>query len=92
MSEIQSNTKVARSQVLESRVDEDLILFDAEAGKYFATGSVGADIWKLIESPRTVREVCEVLIERYDVSEETCFSEVQRFVLDLVAAGLAEVR
>lgn len=90
MNELCETKLVTRSQALAVRVDDDLVLFDAEAGKYFATSGVGADIWELIESPRSIRAICVNLMERYDVAEETCLAEVQEFVKVLVTEGLAE--
>lgn len=92
MSKIELDAKIVRSDTLAARVDEDLVFFDADVGKYFATSGVGADVWELIESPRSIREICVELMERYEVEEETCLSDVLEFVTELVAAGVAELR
>jgi hypothetical protein len=80
---------IGRKGVYSSRVSDDLVLFDEDLGKYFATGMVGADIWELIETPQSIDEICTTLMERYDVDEETCREEVLRFVEELISAGLA---
>ena len=36
---------IERADVYASRVKDDLVFFDEQAGQYFATGTVGADIW-----------------------------------------------
>jgi hypothetical protein len=88
MAELEPETVLVRLQALVSQVDDDLVFFDSQAGKYFATGIVGADIWQLIEEPRSIRDVCIALTEKYDVSEERCLEEVQSFARDLLAVGL----
>ena len=81
---------IERADVYASRVKDDLVFFDEQAGQYFATGAVGADIWELIETPRSLRDICFTLMERYEVNEETCTAEVQRFAEELLDAGLAQ--
>jgi len=81
---------ILRTDVYASRVKDDLVFFDEQGGRYFATGTVGADIWELIEEPRSLRGICGALMEQYEVDAETCGSEVQGFVDELIAAGLAE--
>ena len=80
---------ILRTDVYASRVKDDLVFFDEQAGRYFATGTVGADIWELIAEPRSVRAICAALVERYEVDEDTCLAEVKRFVGELLEAGLA---
>ena len=87
---LQLDDVIVRKDAYASRVKDDLVFFDEEAGRYFATGPVGADIWELIESPRSLRDICATLMQRYEVNEKTCLAEAQRFAEELVAAGLAE--
>lgn len=91
MAAIDSATLIARRPVLGSRVADDLVLFDEAAGRYFATGSVGADIWELIATPQPLAAVCAALVARYDVPPETCAAEVSAFVAEMAAAGLVEL-
>ena len=86
---LQPDDVIVRKETYASRVKDDLVFFNEAAGQYFATGPVGADIWELIESPHSLRDICAALMERYEVDEATCLLEAQRFVEELVAAGLA---
>lgn len=89
---LQLDTVIVRKDAYFSRVADDLVFFDEDAGQYFATGAVGAQIWELIETPLTVGDICASLMERYDVDESTCIGETMHFAEKLVAAGLAEQR
>lgn len=82
---------ICRKTVYASRVKDDLVFFDETGGQYFATGAVGADIWDLIESPRSLRDICAALMDRYEVDAATCQAEVQRFAEELAGAGLVEL-
>lgn len=90
MSSLTPQTIVARKPVHASRVQDDLVFFDDQAGRYFATGSVGAEIWEILDTPCSVQDICNRLIERYEVEPETCLTDVSAFLEDLSAAGLIE--
>jgi hypothetical protein len=92
MADIDPATVIARQPVHASRVADDLVLFDEAAGRYFATGSVGADIWDLIATPQRLDAICTALVARYEVDPATCAAEVSAFVAEMVAAGLVELR
>ncbi len=87
---LQANDVISRKSAYASRVRDDLVFFDETLGKYFATGGVGADIWEIIETPRSIAEICAALLERYEVDAETCRKDTERFVEELLEAGLVE--
>lgn len=88
MTEIDPETLIVRKPAHASRVKDDLVIFDDALGKYFATSSVGADIWDLVATPRSMTELCAELQARYDVDAETCRAEVQGFLNEMLEAGL----
>ena len=83
-------TRYVRKDVMNTMLDEDLILFDAEAGKYFATSEVGAAIWAHLAEPLTIRDLCARLAEEYEVDPVTCLHDTEAFVHEVSAAGLLE--
>lgn len=87
---LRPDDRICRKPVHASRVQQDLVMFDETAGSYFATGPVGAEIWALIETPRSLDDVCAALMERFEVDEATCRVEALRFAEELLEAGLAE--
>ena len=92
MTTVTPETVIVQNEAYASRVADDLVFFDEQAGKYFATGTVGADIWGLIGEPRSIQAVCAALMDNYEVDEATCLAEVQGFVEDLLAAGLVDTQ
>ena len=87
--EITLETRVVRKEVFASTVGDELILFDEEAGAYFATGPVGARIWNLIETERRVADICAVLLDEFDVDRETCEASSMEFLRELRQQSLA---
>lgn len=92
MTSITLDTKVAQSQgVLASSVDNEIVMANINTDKYYGLNSVGTQIWQLLDRPKCLAEICDVLVERYDVERETCQSEVGVLVEKLVDAQILEV-
>lgn len=79
-----------RGNALSTELDGDTVFYNADNGKYHATGSVGAEIWSLLESPRTAEEICAQLHDKFDVDFETCRNEVNLFLEDMIKNGLVK--
>jgi len=88
MADIQADTVIRRVETPGSRIQDEIVFFDREAGKYYASGPVGADIWDFIETPRSFFDICEYLISSYAVDRNTCESEALTFLQQMLAAGL----
>ena len=69
-------------------IEEQTVLLNVEAGKYHGFNEVASKIWQLIESPVTINQICDQLIDEFDVSKERCESEVLGFLKQLNDAGL----
>jgi hypothetical protein len=74
---------------LAAKVGDELVMMSAEKGNYIGLSEVGARIWELIETPQEVDAVCARLQEEYEVPPETCRSEVETFLSELVKHGAA---
>lgn len=87
-----------RSVVVASRdqVGSDLagetVLLSMKTARYYGLADVGARIWSLLQNPVSVSEISDVIAREYEVSREQCEADVMRFLEELVAHGLIEVR
>lgn len=88
MVDITANTRFRRVELPGSRIDCEMVFFDQNAGKYYATGPVGADIWDFIDSERFFSEICEHLLELYQVDRPSCEAQSKAFLSQLQEAGL----
>ncbi len=91
MSQDLNDAVYSRSNVQGSALGDEIVFFDERVGKYFATGSVGADIWALLERPMTMDEICQALMEAYEVDRSTCFQQVHQFLSKMAEINLVEV-
>ncbi|HEX8616178.1 MAG TPA: PqqD family protein [Thermoanaerobaculia bacterium] len=66
----------------------ELALMDMTTGTYFVLDEVAAAIWERLETPTTVRAICDQLRDRYDVPEERCEGDVMPFLQKLQMKNL----
>lgn len=87
----QSVVTVAKDQVSCNLGDEAAIL-NMKDGIYYGLDPVGTQVWKLLQTPRKIADIHEVLLQEYDVEPERCQSDLLALLEDLLGAGLIEVR
>ncbi len=83
---------VASPEQVSSKLGEEVVILNLRNGVYYGLDPIGTRIWELIQEPRSVRQVCEVLLEEYDVTFEQCAEDVLALMRDLQAQGLIETR
>ena len=90
MLEIVAAEKYVRSDVQGSRLGDEIVFFDDRVGKYFSTGSVGADIWEMLESPTDFDTICAKLLDMYDIDDQTCRAQAFAFLGKMIEIELIE--
>jgi len=70
----------------------EVIILNLNSATYYGLDAVGASVWKLVQKPRTVRDICDAIVEEYEVDAERCESDVLPFLEALTEAGLVETR
>lgn len=78
---------VSKDQVAADLSGEVVILGMSE-GAYFSVSEVAARVWALLQTPRRLGDVVDILMSEYDVPADQCTVEVLAFVEDLAARGL----
>lgn len=63
-------------------------MMDMDKGKYFSLNHVATRIWDFLEQPLTIDEICGLLLDEYEVSEEQCRSEVGEVIAEMVSLGV----
>lgn len=80
------------TELLESDVDEEIVALDVEKGQCYGLNAVGSRVWKLLDSPMSIQQICSSLQEEYDVAQDICQAEVSRLLADLQSEGLVQVQ
>jgi hypothetical protein len=82
---------VARQEQVSSDLAGETVILDLKSGVYYGLNSVGASIWNLIQEPKTINEVREALLAKYEVEPEQCDRDLLALLEQLEAEGLIEV-
>lgn len=87
-----SETVIKRTnKALATGIDDEVVMFDADAGKYYGLNNVAATVWNMLDEPLRIGDICDQLTLEYDVNKVTCLDEVLSFLPQLEEKGLIEV-
>jgi|SRR5271170_1658749 len=84
-------TIVAAKNQVSSELAGEAVILNVDRGVYFGLDEIGARIWSLIQEPKTVSEVRDILVEEYDVSSEQCEEDLLALIAKLSDEGLVSV-
>lgn len=79
---------IRNSQTISGRLHDELVMMDIDKGKYFSLNPVATRIWDLIDKPLDIEELCQLLMEEYDVTYDQCLSETAELLAEMVRLGL----
>ena len=93
MVSITPNSIVTRNEeIVAGVVDADVMMMSIESGKYFHLNTSAGRIWEMLEQPRTVTEICEMLSKGFKVTPEDCLKDVLRFLDELASRKIVTIR
>lgn len=81
---------VAVPSVSTCAIGDDLALLDLRSSTYFSLNEVGAQVWKLLETPRSLDEICAAVAGDYAVEPAVCREDVAALLRELGTARLVE--
>jgi len=67
------------TQVMARQIGDETVILDLGSGTYFGLDPVGARVWQLIGEGKALGEICDTLLDEYEVARDT----LERDVLDL---------
>lgn len=82
---------VAKEQVSCDLGGEAAIL-NLKSGVYYGLDPIGARIWNLIQEPKNLNEIREILLKEYDVEPDRCERDLLALLQKLADEGLIEVK
>jgi hypothetical protein len=84
---------VASSNQSSSELDPDTtVVLGHASGMYHGLNRIGTRIWRLVQDPTSVDEICDQLLSQYDVEPARCRRDVTELLEALLEHGLLEVR
>ena len=79
---------IVSSQAIAKQVGDEIVILHVGNGTYFGLDAVGGRIWQLMAEGKSPNEICEVVLEEYDVSREDLERDIIGLIKDLVAQDL----
>jgi len=83
---------VASKDQFSCPLGDDTVILDLKAGLYFSLDNVGAMVWRLVQQPKSVREIREAVLEAFEVEPEVCERDLVALLRDLAGRNLIEIR
>jgi Coenzyme PQQ synthesis protein D (PqqD) len=81
---------VRREDLLSAPVDQELVMLDPAASRYYRLDPIGLRVWELLGQVRSLDAICAALEPEFEVSAEQCRADVIAFLDRLQHAGLVE--
>ncbi|MFO8054872.1 MAG: PqqD family protein [Bacteroidales bacterium] len=76
------------NETISGRLNDELVMMDIPKGKYFSLNPVATYIWDILEKPLSADELCNQLIDEYEVEAEQCRKEVAELLEEMEKLGL----
>jgi Coenzyme PQQ synthesis protein D (PqqD) len=83
---------VASADQVSSDLAGESVILSLKSGTYYGLNPVGSSVWMLIQEPKTIAEICEAILEEYEVDAQTCEADIQALLADLLNAQLIELK
>jgi hypothetical protein len=69
---------------------EGITIFNPVSRRYYTLDAVATLVWRLIQQPMSLREICDAIMEVFEVEEDYCEHDVLRLLQEMEAEGLIE--
>ncbi len=77
-----------RPDMLFSRIDDEVVMMSIETGEYYGLNPVASRIWELLETPHTLVNLIERLMQEFDIDEQSCRRDVETFLRQMIEKKL----
>jgi hypothetical protein len=87
----ESSTVVVTKDQVSCDLSGEAAILNLKSGVYFGLNTVGASIWKLIQEPKTVKEIRNAILEEYEVDPNQCARDVLELLQELSTHELIKI-
>lgn len=77
-------------KALFTAVGEDIVALNVDDGQCYGMEKVTAAVWRLLDTPMSIDQLCARLVEQYAVDPDTCQADIERLFGQLRSEGLIE--
>jgi len=88
----EDTTFVTASSAISTELEGEAVILDTAASEYYGLNAVGTRIWTLLQEPKTLDEIVDVLLEEYSVDRDQCEEDVRKLLNQMMEKNLLEIR
>lgn len=89
---IDKNSRISRvTGNAEQMIDGELVIMSLESNAYYSLADSSLDIWRKLDTEKSIEDLCVELIKEYNVELEDCINDVVELVQDLLRKKLVEI-
>ena len=89
---IKNSTKFIRNpEIIYKKIDNKIIILDQNNSKIRELNETAVLIWENSEKPTSVNEICEILINHYDIKKNHALTDIAKFVSLYLEDGLLKL-
>jgi hypothetical protein len=83
---------VATQKQVSTNLEDEAVILHLEKGVYYGLNPVGSRVWDLLQEPRTVNDIRDIILQEYEVESQRCEHDLLRLLQELSDKGLIEVK
>jgi len=87
-----SSTVSVTEENVYCNIEDEVVILDLGEGIYYGLNPVGARIWDLIQKPRKVNDILDILLDEYNVGEEECRNDLIELLEQLSDKKLIKIK
>ena len=72
------------SEIISSKIDDEVVMMSVEEGKYFGLDPVGSIIWELLDAPSSINMILPQLLDQFETTKEQCEKDCLMFFKDML--------
>jgi hypothetical protein len=83
---------LANRDLLCCELTEGAVILDMKSGVYYGLDPVGTFVWGLIQTPKTLAEITDAVMDEYSVDAERCRQDLESLFAEMATRLLVEIR
>ncbi len=87
-----SSIVVRKDELLESSVDNEIILLSIQNSQSYGLNPTASRIWELLNKPISIGEITQLIAEEFGVAESDCEKDVLSFITNLDSEKLIDIK
>jgi hypothetical protein len=92
MATLAADSVVKRNpDIMVAQVPDGYVMLSVDASRYLEFNATAAAVWDLLETPRTVRSLCEAVQMGFEVEAGRCQTEVHDLLTQLIRVSAVRI-